>query len=292
MFRKTIGSRNRGISEEDSVDMIDDELEEIHMMREQNESDTSDAARREKLSKKAAIVRNRRSDTEMFVSDERATHDVECTCDLCMKSFLRKPDAKFWTCPFCGHKYELEDLEEVDTMSENPYKDMVVSESHLDERRNHFRSIFDKKSETWEDGRKEQISLELGSEEYEEYLDDLQRNDPENPDDKFHAKLEKHNEDMVTKNFDTTDNPEAEKAQRNDIKETSAKIQAREEMQKRDIHAKAVREAIAAAALTETLTDDQLARAITSDNVVLYDKSVKPDEYVDALKEYVTEPSL
>ena len=66
-------------------------------------------------------------------------------------------------------------------------------------------------------------------------------------------------------------------------------------MQKRELHGKAVRRAIEAAALTETLTDDQLARMITDDNVVLYNESVKPDEYVEALKNYVVgdnEPSL
>lgn len=297
MIRKRIGSQRVCISEEartqqekeDDVDMIDDDLEEVHTMCEDACADHLT-----KLSEKAAAVRNRRMDLESSVSDKAVSHEEECTCDICMKSFFRHEDASSWDCPYCGQKYTSEDFEEIDTMSENPYKDVVLTEEQRLERQNHFRKIFDeKRNGIWEDNRKEQMSLELGSDEYNEYVDDLHENHPDAPDDAFHALLEKQNEDMVTKNFDNDADNQAAKKAKSVSGENSVSIQKREEMQKRDIHARAVRDVIAAAALTETLTDDVLARAITTDNPILYDKSVKPDEYAEALKEYVLdEPSL
>ena len=292
MIRKKIGSKSCEIDTEDNidiVDVIDEDLQEISVVGEPDFSDESGDIRRNELSKRAAEFRNKHSDLNDFVSEEVATHNIECTCDVCMKSFFRKSDSKSWDCPYCGHKYELEDLEEINTLQENPYKDIQVSDTRAQERRQRFQNLFQHRSDTWEDGRKEQISLELGSDEYEEYLDDLQSNNPENSNDSFHDRLEQHNEDLVTKNYDGLDNPESAKLEDSSL-DDAAKMQRREEMQKRDIHAIAVRETIAAAALTETLSDDQLARAITTDNEVLYDRNVKPDEYINALKEYVVGP--
>lgn len=292
MIRRKIGSRGVNISDEDNVDMVGEDLEEVHTISERGFG-SNDADRSLKLSEKVMKSRNRSCD-DVPNEDEAVSHDIECMCDVCRKSFFRKPDEISWNCPYCGQKFAVDDLEEVDTMSENPYKDVVVSDEQSVLRQDRFRAVFEeRRSGKWEDGRKEQISLELGSDEYNEYVDDLQENHPDQPDDAFHAALEKRNEDMVTKNFDTdADNLEAQKVSSKNG-ETTVDIQKREEMQKRDRHAIAVREAIAAAALTDTLTDDQLARAITSDNMILYDKGVKPDEYIEALKEYVLdEPSL
>ena len=294
MFRKRIGSAVSKTSVEDEIDMVDEELETMSSIGESGLSDDTSVVRREKLSKVAATVRNKREDD--FVSESSAddkSHDVECTCDICMKTFMHKSTDKIWTCPFCGHKIEVEDdLEEVNELQENPYKEMM-DEKRTQESTKRFLKIFNHSSETWQDGRKEQISLELGSEEYGEYIDDLQANNPEKADDSFHTQLETHNEDLVTKAYDdATENPEVHEKRKG---ESAVDIKKREEMQKRELHGKAVRRAIEAAALTETLTDDQLARMITDDNVVLYNESVKPDEYVEALKDYVVgdnEPSL
>lgn len=293
MFRKRIGSVSKNISLDDDVDMIDEDLTEVSSIGGSMSSDNASVVRRQKLSQIAANVRNRReSDVVSDTSADKDSHDVECTCDICMKTFIHKSTDKEWSCPFCGHKMEVEDLEEVNELQENPYKDQM-DEKRTRESTKRFSRIFHRSSETWQDGNKEQISLEQGSEEYGEYVDDLQANNPEKDDDTFHDALEEHNENLVTKAYDdTSENPEVKEQRKG---ESAADVKKREEMQKRELHGKAVRRAIEAAALTETLTDDQLARMITDDNVVLYNESVKPDEYVEALKNYVVgdnEPSL
>ena len=292
MIRKKIGSNKNSISVEDDIDFLEsDDLEQVVSI---GESDVcEDNNRRNALSLRAAESRNSRSFIEDAVIENSVNqHGVECTCNFCMKSFFRKEDSIVWTCPYCGHKYEVEDLEEVNTLQDNPYKNIAQSDQRAKNRQRRFQNVFQRHTETWQDGRKEQLSLEMGSDEYGEYVDDLARNNSENPDDTFHDKLEQHNEDLVTKQYDTPqENPETAKSQ-GKAGEDSVSVQKREEMQKRDLHAVAVREAIAAASLTESLTDDQLARAITTDNEILYNKSVKPDEYVEALKDYVVGPSL
>lgn len=292
MIRKKISSNKNDVSCEDDIDILEsDDLEQVSSIGELDCGE--DNERRDALLLRAAESRNSRSLIEDAVVENSINqHDVECTCDFCMKSFFRKEDSIVWTCPHCGHKYEVEDLEEVNTLQDNPYKNVVQSDQRVKDRQRRFQNVFQHHSETWQDGRKEQLSLEMGSDEYGEYIDDLARNNPENPDDTFHDKLEQYNEDLVTKQYDTPqENPETAKMQ-SKSGEDSVSMQKREEMQKRDLHAVAVREAIAAASLTESLTDDQLARAITTDNEILYNKSVKPDEYVEALKDYVVEPSL
>lgn len=292
MIRKKIGSNKNNISLEDDVDFLDsDDLEQIASIGESDISEDND--RYDVLSSRALEFRNNRSFIEDAVVENSVNkHGVECTCNFCMKSFFRKENSIVWMCPYCGHKYEVEDLEEVNTLQDNPYKDIVQSDQRAKDRKRRFQNVFQRRSETWQDGRKEQLSLEMGSDEYGEYIDDLARNNPENSDDTFHDKLEQHNEDLVTKQYDTPqENPETAKLQ-GKAGEDSVSVQKREEMQKRNLHAVAVREAIAAASLTESLTDDQLARAITTDNEILYNKSVKPDEYVEALKDYVVGPSL
>ena len=285
MIRKRIGSSYSNVTSDDDINDDAADLEELLSI---GESSSSDDERRDILALRAFEARDKHSDLDV----DNKSHDLECTCDVCMKSFFRNPDEINIVCPYCGHKFQIEDLEEIDMMQDNPYKETVFSNERSVERQKRFQNLFQHRPETWEDGRKEQISLELGSDEYGEYVDDLSRNNPKNPDDTFHQNLERHNENLVTKQYDVPqENPEAAKSYEKSG-ETSISIQKREEMQKRSLHAAAVREAIAAAALTPSLTDDQLAHAITTDNEVLYNSGIKPDEYVEALKDYVVEPSL
>lgn len=287
MGRKKIGSNRAMVSPEDNLDAVGfDELEEVSSIGDSRK--TENDSRRATLSMKIMDVRNRRSSGE----EVTVNRDLECTCDLCMKSFFRKEGEVEWHCPYCGHKFEAEYLEEVDTMQENPYKDANMSDEQSKERKRRLQTIFHQRTDTWQDGRKEQLSLEMGSDEYGEYVDDLANNRPDKEDDSFHARLAQRNADLVTKQYDSPkENEESAKLDHN-VGEDSIAMQKREEMQKRDLHDDAVREAIAAASVTASTSDDQLARSISAENVILYNRSIKPDEYIEALKDYVVEPSL
>lgn len=269
MGRRKIGSR-KVENIEDNIDMIDDSLSEYSVV-------ASHGHRFAELSE--VSVKPKKMDVHLIQQAE-----TECICDVCLKAFYHKADETEWYCPNCGTKYQSEALEELHVTQDGTETSQKLADC-AEKRRVNGGIFLVRKKENWEDNRKEQISLEQGSAEYLEYQEDLQEMDPFRGEDEFHQKLEQYNEDLVTKNYDTDDNPEAPDDY--ESLNMAVKLQHLEEMQKRDLHPKAVRSAIAAASLTETLTDDQLARAITTDNVILYDKGVKPDEYVEALTDYV-----
>lgn len=142
MFRKRIGSVSKNISLDDDVDMIDEDLTEVSSIGGSMSSDNASVVRRQKLSQIAANVRNRReSDVVSDTSADKDSHDVECTCDICMKTFIHKSTDKEWSCLFCGHKMEVEDLEEVNELQENPYKDQMDENVH-EKVRNDFLGFF------------------------------------------------------------------------------------------------------------------------------------------------------
>lgn len=197
-------------------------------------------------------------------------------CEACRKWFRNtaKPGEEV-RCPYCGTKFEqASELHVFDPNLSNQDKARLyakVQEQLL-------------KKEKWEDTRKEQISLEMGSSEYLERVEDLKLHDPFRPDDEMHAVLEEYNEDLVLKGMEKeAENPYAS----DDDRILEIEQRRNLEREKRSLHAKAVRTAIASAAITETLADDQLARAITTDNELLYDPTVKPRDYVRKLDEYI-----
>lgn len=289
MVRKKIFSKNSNSSLDDDVDIaLTDDLEPVSSVGSNEYLQSNGIA----FHMQQQMQKFRNNNVSSDSQDIQSSSELACECDICMKSFFRKQNDVSWACPYCGHKMQKDDLEELNEMQDNSYKNLNVSECRAIDRRAKFQHLLQSRSDNWQDGRKEQLSLEMGSDEYSEYVDDLSFNCPDKDSDSFHVRLEQYNEDLVTKGYDSPyENEESAKLDK-DIGETPVEIQKREEMQKRDLHVHAVREAIAASELTESLSDDALARAITSDNIILYNKSVKPDEYIEALKEYVVEPSM
>lgn len=207
-------------------------------------------------------------------------------CDACHKVFWQKTGEPLGACPYCGSRIHLEELEELHVTNHEIHPVVQQLQDKI-----HMGAMLLARGSTWTDTRKEQISLEQGSPEYQEYVEDLQELDPMQPDDEMHAALEDHNEDIVTRLYDKLDKDNELAQQAAQQSDPAYKINAREESLKRSMHATAVRTALASAALTETLTDDQLARAITTDNPVLYDQNVKMDDYAKALSDFVMDIS-
>lgn len=210
--------------------------------------------------------------------DMNYRRDNEIQCIHCHR-FYSQGDV----CPFCHMTQQDDDCELIE-----PFQDSTaLNVARQGVRLSH--TYFQKNS--WEDTRKEQLSLELGSPEYEAYEEGLMEQDPFRPTDDDYQALLEHNADLVTQVYDTVDNPFVDDDELIG-KETAAKILAREQQQKRAIHSKAVREAVRAAAQTDTLSDDALARAITTDNPMLYDAGIKVDDYIEAVQDYIEESTL
>ena len=271
------------IDADDDLDLINDDLEEVNIM---NTSSSADAHRDVFMQ----CMERKKQQKQMADDDDvKSEQDVEYICDICHYSFMRKPEELEGDCPHCGAHYVVEDMEELSVIRQDSecLSRQALFEKKAKEQRERRLAILSQVRDNWEDNRKEQISLELGSAEYLEYVDDLKDHNPCKPDDEFHQQLEEHNEDLVTKSYDIDDNPEIDDDDNLSQKDTAAKIIAREEQQKRDIHPDAIKVACASAALTETLADDILAHSITDDNPILYNSSVKPEDYIDALNDYI-----
>lgn len=135
-------------------------------------------------------------------------------------------------------------------------------------RRNVF---FNNEKDTWFNDAKNQTSLALGSEEYKEYLDDLEENHPSKEDDEMHVKLESYNEDLREKLAEKATQPE----------DTTMQKKLRWQMAKmaeaKRVHAEAVRLAFS----TESLDDDARLRGLENSNGLIYDDGVTPDNYDD-----------
>lgn len=211
---------------------------------------------------------------------------VERICDMCQKPFVCKENELYPVCPHCGRKHTIDtDLQEVHvTNSTERYQE-------LQDKSQGFPVV--SPDDAWQDSRKEQISLEPGSPEYQEYLRDLMENSPKKEDDAMHVALETRNEDLVTKGHDASfdDNQFYDDVDNvldpND--DTVAKRESREITEKLDVHA-AVLEALAAmVVVTPTVADDKILRSQSFQYDVLHDRSISADEYHDAVESYVME---
>lgn len=235
---------------------------------------------------------------------------VEFVCDVCLKPFVCKREDVDLVCPHCFAKHHIDiDLEEVHVTQRD--SDGLVQ--RLDEKAKERAMIHAnggivvaKEVETsvrftedilnhnpkdkWEDTRKEQISLEPGSPEYLEYLEDLQDNDPSKPDDEMHVALEEHNEDLVTKGHDAEfeDNPESDDVFVDNIEDAAEQAQ-REKREKMDVHAAVLETLAVMAASTETDADDKVLRSDSIQTDLINDRSVSADEYKQAAESYVME---
>jgi hypothetical protein len=279
--RKIISISGKEADDLLSIDSSD--LEEIHLTRSSSEDDID---RRVKLDNQMKKLSDRKKDVDFVVSDR-----IEHICDVCHKSFFVNKDAVSFVCPHCGYHVSLDDAEEMHvTNHDGIASDMVVklNEKAVRDRRRRFAR--NDSVDTWSDDNRTQISLEQGSDEYEEYVEDLKLQDPFRPDDDMHTELEEHNAELVTKLYNQADKVELSAEDPNEgrgyIKE---KIVS--EAVKRSVHANAVRSALKAASKTDKISDDELAQAITTDNPFLYNPAVAINEYDDRIVDYVMEKS-
>lgn len=286
----------------------------------------SDSGRTLSILEKAKANAIQKADEVKAKIDSMAVSE-ECVCDYCHKIFFRDSSDMHPVCPHCHHKYALtSELEQVDifavqqildeskndpvvkpVVEKNIVKgDIIKEDIVVDKTIDTQESIpleeqdpmsyelvgeLDLKDKNWQDSRKEQISLEMGSPEYKEYLEDLANNDPGRPDDARHLALEEYNQDLTTKDYDPdfVDNPESDEIDKTDDLED---VLVQRKMAKQAMHVGALVAVIDQTKTTASENDDRVARKLPRDNLVMQDPSVSADKYASGLKHYVMESSF
>ena len=107
------------------------------------------------------------------------------------------------------------------------------------------------KSDTHFNDAKNQLSLQMGTVEYREYVEDLQEHNPMKADDQFHQALEQHNEQVPVEMEETNNTDSA----------------------------------------TDEFLERKAQDEIGIDNAALHDVTIRPDEYQGALETLVEELS-
>lgn len=136
--------------------------------------------------------------------------------------------------------------------------------------------IGERNLEKWEDDTKNQTSLLPGSEGYEDYIEDLEENAADRPDDEMHMKLEAYNEQLAEQL--------AEKASMDMNPDRTRKIAWQQG--KRSQMARIQSEMSIRAKQTETTLDDALLEKLERSDSLIYDDSVTPDSY-EAVQESI-----
>lgn len=143
---------------------------------------------------------------------------------------------------------------------------------------------FNNGTDTWsaaDESSKGQLSLDMGSDEYEEFIEDRKENAPTAPRDKMHEELEKRNESLHSIK-------RAEKALENEMStDDIKKIKFRKQEAKREVkklaHAVAVREAFR----TMSKSDDERLDDADVEQEMIYDDSIEPGDFDDRWAGYV-----
>lgn len=144
------------------------------------------------------------------------------------------------------------------------------------------RNLFNNRKDNWSNDDKEQPSLQIGSDEYEEMISNRRANSPNAPDDKFHEELELRNagQDKVSLALERKANGQ--------LSDPAHKRQVREEMLKRAALHRASVKALERSAATPDPEDDKVAEYIAHGRgfeEIVKDPSVKPGEEDDAIED-------
>ena len=252
----------------------DEDLEEVTV------TSSSSVERVQKLMSKKLSSRA----TPEGLSDNYVVLQAGIICVKCGMIFFPPENDGWVVCPNCQARQRTEPVEEVSIL--NPNQDMEKAERLMQQAERQKRRsgiALNHQSDTHFNDAKNQISLQLGSVEYREYLEDLQEHNPMKADDQFHEKLEQHNEsvpvDMAEANADDT--PMDEFLER----------KAQDEVGKRQWHRSALGAVALLASATSLQADDFVVDRIGVDNAALHDVNVRPSEYQDALQGLVEELS-
>lgn len=217
-------------------------------------------------------------------SDRCAVVQAGIICVKCGLIFFPLENDGWVVCPGCQVRQHTEPVEEVNVL--NPHQDMQRTEKLMqqaDRQKRRPRISLSRNRDTHFNDAKGQLSLQMGSVEYREYVEDLKEHSPTRADDQFHEALEKRNEQIpverTAENSDET--PMDEFLER----------KAQDEVGKRQWHQSALGAVALMAASTRLRADDMVVQRIGIENAALHDVTIRPAEYQEALHTLVDELS-
>ena len=213
--------------------------------------------------------------------------DLVVLCENCGHIFYRKDESEYFSCPYCQAKHHFEPAEEVQVIRENDrdldrLEKLVMKEKEAERRRQMgsklIASIRPITQDTHVDDAKSQTSLQMGSVEYKEYVEDLQEQAPTAPDDEFHVELEVHNAALDDRLAESVgEKPMGDYYERKAINEAN----------KREIHDEVMGMEKVKASKTKRLSDDIAVSHIGIDNPLMHDVTLTDAEYAKRMDEYI-----
>lgn len=127
--------------------------------------------------------------------------------------------------------------------------------------------------DAWVNDERNQTSLFLGSDGYQDYIEDLEENAVDRPDDEMHAHLEDYNEQLA-----------AELAEKASLEADPEKLRKTARKQEKQILAGRIyANAELRAQKTATRLDDVILERLEKSNELVYDDSISPDKLDDAV---------
>lgn len=133
--------------------------------------------------------------------------------------------------------------------------------------------VSNRMQDSWVNDERNQTSLMLGSDGYDDYIEDLEENSVDRPDDEMHVGLEEYNEELASQL--------AERASLDADPEKLQKIVRRQE--KQAIAGRIYGAAELRTRETKTRLDDAILERLEISNDLVYDDSITPDKLDDAV---------
>lgn len=279
-----------GIRVDDNVEP-DQDLVVVDVMASCVSTDSDE--RRILLMQKKMESDRRKASEKLFLQTESVRQDEAlcCVCENCGYVFYRQDDSEFFSCPHCQAKHHFEPAEELFvTREENldlaRLEKLTMKEKEASRRKQAGLKPRVTAQDTRVDDAKTQTSLEMGSDEYQAYLEDLQEKDPAKPDDEFHVALEAQNAG------ETVDGEPLEEESQDGSSDSTHRVErkAQAASAKLEIHDEVMVELKQEAARTKTKQDDIALSKVSEDNPALWDVNVSDTEYADALEDMVHLP--
>ena len=232
----------------------------------------------QKLMSKSQKNRRRRSENPFGAveSPKKNQDKIGYICEKCGYLFYRGLNETDVLCPHCQSRHHF--IDAVEPLSQHRDRDraerfvQMMDKSAKSVKGIRYRGAM-LSQDTSSDDAKTEMSLQMGSAEYREYLADMAEHDPKAPDDAFHAALEAANEAIGEDRNETIDDVTSETQDRRSHV-TAVKMGE---------HAEIVAKMAAIASTTSSVFDDLAVGRIRKDNSAVRDPSVGVSDYASRL---------
>lgn len=211
-------------------------------------------------------------------------NEISCVCHGCGRVFTRDIHSTSVTCPFCQMKHHFESAEEVhmtrdDAFAFNKMRVLAVKTQLSNRRRGQSGFVLSAPDQdTHFNDAMTQTSLQMGTREYETYVEHIKENAPSKPDDQFHTELEGRNAQL-----------QADMNEANAGRGTGDYFERKTlgEANKREKHDETIALMRQRAMNSKNPKDDAVVRRIGEDNPLIHDMNVSHEDYEERMASYI-----